>query len=301
MTLKHLPPTFCWTKIGTESGEELPTVVLRKEWERRLGGGRFLWGINQPLGSSAQVAAHRTGSLLALFSPVASRVRPGERKRADALLWNAWIDASGQVRPLPPHTFIASRARLPSGRRREQHYALVCASSTALTVGTQLRVFPEHLRSVSTGKPLGVAQGAAVVDCVGRAKEQTGRSYPLALSVELEAPYFVRLAQPCVLKARDLADVNNATRAGDFDRFVELVARLRGRSPTDTVRGVTRDLFDVAPIETAAAYVAPAHVARLRQRPAAEHPRELTGDLFDLGPAEAAAFGGVAQPRIGRA
>jgi hypothetical protein len=148
-----------------------------------------------------------------LFSPVASRVRPGERKRADALLWNAWIDASGQVRPLPPHTFIASRATLPSGRRREQHYALVCASSTALTVGTQLRVFPEHLRSVSTGKPLGVAQGAAVVDCVGRAKEQTGRSYPLALSVELEAPYFVRLAQPCVLKARDLADVNNATRA----------------------------------------------------------------------------------------
>ncbi|POM17439.1 hypothetical protein CSX04_05737 [Burkholderia cepacia] len=106
MTLKHLPPTFCWTKIGTESGEELPTVVLRKEWERRLGGGRFLWGINQPLGNSAQIAAHRTGSLLALFSPVASRPRAGERK--DALLWNAWIDASGQVRPLPPHTFIAS-------------------------------------------------------------------------------------------------------------------------------------------------------------------------------------------------
>ncbi|MCA3859854.1 MAG: hypothetical protein IOB81_14590, partial [Burkholderia sp.] len=159
MTLKHLPPTFCWTKIGTESGEELPTVVLRKEWERRLGGGRFLWGINQPLGSSAQVAAHRTGSLLALFSPVASRPRAGERK--DALLWNAWVDASGQVRPLPPHTFIASRSTLPSGRRREQHYALVCASSTALTVGTQLRVYPDQLRSVSTGQPLGAAQGAA--------------------------------------------------------------------------------------------------------------------------------------------
>ncbi|VWC63818.1 hypothetical protein BLA18112_01412 [Burkholderia lata] len=299
MTLKHLPPTFCWTKIGTESGEELPTVVLRKEWERRLGGGRFLWGINQPLGSSAQVAAHRTGSLLALFSPVASRPRAGERK--DMLLWNAWVDSSGQVRPLPPHTFIASRSTLPSGRRREQHYALVCASSTALTVGTQLRVFPDHLRSVSTGKALGAAQGAAVVDCVGRAKEQTGKSYPLALSVELEAPYFVRLAQPCVLKARDLAEVNKATRAGDFDRFVELVARLRGRSPTDDVRGVTRDLFDVPPLETAAAYVAPTHVARLRNRPAAEHPRDLTGDLFDLSPGEAAAFAGLAHPRIGRA
>ncbi|MDR9057054.1 hypothetical protein FEP39_02175 [Burkholderia multivorans] len=299
MTLKHLPPTFCWTKIGTESGDELPTVVLRKEWERRLGGGRFLWGINQPLGSSAQVAAHRTGSLLALFSPVASRSRGGERKREDALLWNAWIDASGQVRQLPPHAFIASRATLPSGRRREQHYALVCMSSTALTVGTQLRVFPEHLRSVSTGKPLGAAQGAAVVDCVGRAKEQTGKSYPLALSVELEAPYFVRLAQPSVLKARDLAEVNKATRAGDFERFVELVARLRGRSSTDAVRGFTRDLFDVPPIETAAAYVAPAHVARLRTRPVADHARGFTGDLFDLSPGEASAFGALAHPRVG--
>ncbi|MDN7969834.1 hypothetical protein QZM91_20005 [Burkholderia multivorans] len=301
MTLKHLPPTFCWTKIGTESGDELPTVVLRKEWERRLGGGRFLWGINQPLGSSAQVAAHRTGSLLALFSPVASRSRSGERKREDALLWNAWIDASGQVRQLPPHAFIASRATLPSGRRREQHYALVCMSSTALTVGTQLRVFPEHLRSVSTGKPLGAAQGAAVVDCVGRAKEQAGKSYPLALSVELEAPYFVRLAQPSVLKARDLAEVNKATRAGDFERFVDLVARLRGRSSTDAVRGFTRDLFDVPPIETAAAYVAPAHVARLRTRPGADHARGFTGDLFDLSPGEASAFGALAHPRVGRA
>ena len=67
------------------------------------------------------------------------------------------------------------------------------------------------------------------------------------------------------------------------------------------MRGVTRDLFDVPPIETAAAYVAPTHAARLRNRPAAEHPRDLTGDLFDLSPGEAAAFAGLALPRIGRA
>ncbi|MGU7779270.1 hypothetical protein [Burkholderia sp. PU8-34] len=303
MTLKHLPRTFCWTKIGTESGEELATVVLRKEWERRLGGGRFLWGINQPLGSSAQVAAHRTGSLLALFSPVAARARMVGR--GNVLLWNAWIDAGGQVRQLPPHTFITSRAKLPSGRPREQHYALVCASSTALTIGTRLRVHPEQLRSVSTGKRLGAAQGAVVVDCADRAgargAEQAGKSYPLALSVELEAPYFVRLAQPSVLKARDLADVNKATRDGDFDRFVELVARLRGRLSTEDVRGFTRDLFDVPPIETAAAYVAPSHATRLRNRPAAEHVRSFTQDLFDLSPGEPETFGGVTHPHVGRA
>ncbi len=301
MTLKHLPRTFCWTKIGSESGEELPAVVLRKEWERRLGGGRFLWGINQPLGSSAQIAAHRTGALLALFSPVAARARAPERKREKMLLWNAWVDASGQVRQLPPHTFITSRATLPSGRPRAHHYALVCASSTALTIGTRLRVFPDQLRSVGSGKRLGAAQGAVVVDCAGRALEQSGKSYPLALSVELEAPYFVRLTQPSVLKARDLADVNKATRGGDFDRFVELVTRLRGRSATEDVRGFTRDLFDVPPIETAAAYVAPAHAARLRKRPASEHARGFTQDLFDLSPGEPAAFGGLTHPQVGRA
>ncbi|KVG69660.1 hypothetical protein WL02_13155 [Burkholderia ubonensis] len=301
MTLKHLPRTFCWTKIGAESGEELATVVLRKEWERRLGGGRFLWGINQPLGNSAQVAAHRTGSLLALFSPVAARTRAAERGRGNVLLWNAWVDAGGQVRQLPPHTFITSRAKLPSGRPREHHYALVCASSTALTIGTRLRVYPDQLRNVSTGRALGAAQGAVVVDAVGRPAEQGGKSYPLALSVELEAPYFVRLTQPSVLKARDLAAVNKATRDGDFDRFVELVTRLRGRSSTEDVRGFTRDLFDVPLIETASAYVAPAHATRLRSRPAAEDARGFTRDLFDLSPGEAAPFGGLTHPRVGRA
>ena len=259
MTLKHLPPTFCWTKTSTESGEEIPTIVLQKEWERRLGGGRFLWGVGQSLGNSALVAAHRTGSLLALFSPAASKTWPSARKREDVLLWNAWVDNSGQVRQLPPHAFIVSRAALPSGRRREQHYALVCSSPTELSMGTRLHVYPDHLRSVSTGKPLGAAQGTAVVDCIARAGEQSGKRYPVALAVELEAPYFVRLTQPVVLKARDFAEVNKATCDGDFGAFIELVGRLRARPPQERMRGFTRDLFDMPPVEAMAAFVGAAH------------------------------------------
>lgn len=254
MTLKHLPPTFCWTKTGTESSEELPSIVLQKEWERRLGGGRFLWGVGQSLGNSAQIAAHRTGSLLALFSPASSKPRQGGRKREDMLLWNAWIDSTGQVRQLPPHAFIVSRTVLPSGRRREQHYALVCSSPTELSMGTRLHIYPEHLRSVSTGKVLGPAQGTAVVDCISRAGELSGKRYPVALAVELEAPYFVRLTQPVVLKVRDFAQVNKATRDGDFAAFIELVGRLRTRPPQERMRGVTRDLFDMPPVEAMAAF-----------------------------------------------
>jgi len=254
MTLKHLPPTFCWIKTGTESSEELPTIALQKEWERRLGGGRFLWGVGQPLGNSAQVAAHRTGSLLALFSPASSKPRPGGRRREDMVLWNAWIDSAGQVRQLPPHAFIVSRSVLPSGRKREQHYALVCSSPTELSMGTRLHIYPEHLRSVSTGKPLGAAQATAVVDCIARAGELNGKRYPVALAVELEAPYLVRLTQPCVLKARDYAEVNRATRDGDFAAFIELVTRLRTRPTQERARGFTRDLFEMPPVEAMAAF-----------------------------------------------
>ncbi len=278
MTLKHLPPTFCWTRIGAEFGEDLSTTVLRKEWERRLGGGRFLWGIGQSLGSSVQVAAHRAGSLVALFTPVVSRapvVNPGRM-----LLWNAWVDAGGQVRQLPLYSFITSRATLPSGRRREQHYALVCASAAPLGVGTRLRVTPENLRSAVTGKPLGAAQSAVVVDCVARTAEPGARSYPVALSVELDAPYTVRLAEPSVIKARDLARVNKAARDGDFETYVELVGRLRGRSAEAQSRGFTRDLFDLPAVEPAAVYTD--FVKRLRARPPAEHARGITRDLFEL-------------------
>ncbi|MDE1182209.1 hypothetical protein [Paraburkholderia sp.] len=260
MTLKHLPPTFCWTRTGSESGEDLPTVVLQKEWERRLGGGRFLWGINQSLGSSAHIAAHRTGSLLALFSPMSGKPRPVERMREDVLLWNAWVDSSGQVRQLPPHAFIVSRATLPSGRRRERHYALVCSSPTDLSIGSRLRIYPEHLRSVSTGKPLGPVQGTVVVDCTARAGELSGKSYPMAVSVELEAPYFVRLAQPSLLKARDFAEINKASRDGDFEGFIDLVRRSRNRPSAERMRGFTRDLFDMlAPSEPMVAFGTVSH------------------------------------------
>lgn len=254
MALKHLPPTFCWSRIGAEAGADLPTLVLRKEWERRLGGGRFLWGIGQSLGSSAQVAALRTGSLLALFSAAASRPRGEGGKRApkpDALVWNAWVDASGQVRQLPQHVFVTSSVTLPSGAPREHHYALVCVSPTELSVGSALRLHPERLRSVSTGKAPSPSQGTVVVDCIERVGEAGGKSHPLVFSAELEAPYFVRLTQPTLVAARELASIHEASRMGDFDTYADLTRRLRSRPPVQQGRGYTQDLFDTPPADSA--------------------------------------------------
>ncbi len=309
MALNHLPPTFCWSRIGSETGEDLPTIVLRKEWERRLGGGRFLWGINQPLGNSAQVAALRTGSLLALFSAAASRPRMTELRREGALVWNAWVDASGQVRPLPPHVFVTSRLRFPSGKPRDHHYALVCASPTELTLGSSLRVQPERLRSVSTGKAPSPSQGTVVVDRAERsgakAANNTGagdgkaaKTYAVAFGVELEAPYFVRLAQPTRVKARDMAALHDAARNADFDAWVELTRRLRS-APAQPARGVTSDLFDLgakareAGALREAEFTLGAETSRCRMEAAQPNPRGVTRelfarDLFDLLPADCA-------------
>jgi hypothetical protein len=83
MSLAPLPPTFCWTKMGAESGEELTAIVTRKEWERQLGEGTFLWGIGQSLGSVAEKTAGELRRLPAIFSPMPSRpkaidVTPGD-------------------------------------------------------------------------------------------------------------------------------------------------------------------------------------------------------------------------------
>lgn len=282
MALKHLPPTFCWSRSGSETGEDLATLILRKEWERRLGGGRFLWGISQSLGSSAQVAALRTGSLLALFSPAVGRPRAVPRKREDALVWNAWIDAGGQVRQLPAHVFVASRTTWPSGGARDHHYALVCASPTELSVGSSLGVCPERLRSVSTGRAPCASQATVVVDRVERAGElaAAGRHYPVALAVELEAPYFVRLAQPTLVKARDLAAIHDAARNGDFEAYADLTKRMRSQPVVQQARGVTRDLFELPLAEAAIAARHGGARSRTRSVPRAADWTQLTMELF---------------------
>ncbi|BEU25805.1 hypothetical protein [Paraburkholderia caribensis] len=245
MQLKQLPRTFCWAKINMDSGEDLATIVLRKEWERRLGGGRFLWGIGQPPSNRAQIAS-RGGSAIALFSPKSGR-RASGTPRGEMLLWNSWIDASGQMRPLPAHTLITSSARLPSGKRREHYYALVCSEPAELRVGYRFGISQEGLRHAGSGRKLGAATATAVVEHRPSADDPSGKRYPLAFAAALEAPFCVKLAQPRRLKGREFAQVMAASREGDFDAYVKLVRQLRDKPAIERTQGFTRDLFDAVP------------------------------------------------------
>lgn len=243
MTPKQLPPAFCWTKMGTESGEDLSHIILRKEWERRLGGGRFLWGIGQSLGPNADAAAAGGNPLAAVFSPMPSKPKDIDVAPADVVLWNSWIDTAGQTRPLPRQSFVTSRATLPSGRRKECHYALVCRSSAELGATSTLRVSPLALRNLSTGKALGASQVTAVVAHTPLESAPDAKSYPVSFVVQLEAPFFVRLANPTLLKKRDLDRAAEMVRASDMDAWASLVSSLRSPASADKPRGRTIDMY----------------------------------------------------------
>jgi hypothetical protein len=245
MTLNQLPSVFCWTKMGTESGEDLSSIILRKEWERRLGNGSFLWGIGQSLGANAELAAAEVPALTAVFSPMPSKPKAIDVEPGEVVLWNSWVDGSGQIRPLPLHTFVTSRAFLPSGRRKDSHYALVCTSSTQLAAnGCALTVPSGALRNVSTGKALGASQVTAVVSFSPDQLPVAGKSYPVSFVVQLEAPFFVRLANPVTLNRREIKLASEIARQGEIADWADFVSRLRTAPPAEKERGRTLEMFE---------------------------------------------------------
>lgn len=229
--MKKIPPTFCWTKMGAEAGEELAAIIRRKEWERQLGGGYFFWGIGQSLGENAKAVAPEITSLHVIFSPMPSKPKLIDVAPNDVVIWNAWIDAQGVVRRLPIHCFITSRASLPSGRKKESHYALVCFSDQELNKqSNEIFVFPNYLRNVATNKPLGASQVTAVVRAPNlKDKTSDAKSYSVSFTAELRSPYCVQLAQPLLLGVEELIEIKEITNSGDIGLWNALVKSIRSR------------------------------------------------------------------------
>lgn len=249
--MDKIPSTFCWSKMGAESGEELAAIICRKEWERQLGSGYFFWGVGQSLGNNAQSVASEIESLYAIFSPMLSKARSIDAAPDRVVLWNAWIDSQGIVRQLPMHCFITSRASLPSGKQKKRHYALVCFSEKKLNAqNNDTYVFPKYLRNVRTNKPLGSSQVTAVVRAVDREDENVRKkSYPISFTAELHVPYCIQLAQPILLSTDDLVEMQLITYSGNIELWSSLVKRIRSHQVEEQrqKREVNLVIYDDSP------------------------------------------------------
>src|SRR5207253_510057 len=55
---------FVWSRCGAEAGQELDSLILRKEAERITGQNVFWWGIGNSLGTNVRQAASECGGEL---------------------------------------------------------------------------------------------------------------------------------------------------------------------------------------------------------------------------------------------
>ncbi len=143
----------------------------------------------------------------------------------------AWIDTQGQVRELPVHCFITSRAFLPSNRKKENHYALVCFSDQALNAQcNNTRIFPNQLRNITTKKPLGASQVTAIVNITSHADNVcNAKSYSISFTAELRSPYYIQLAQPVLLEVHEIVEIKAVSKLGNLKLWASLVKHLRSR------------------------------------------------------------------------
>jgi hypothetical protein len=140
--------------MQSEAGQDLAAIVKRKEAERRaLGAGIFWWGIGNSLGSAVLGAARNAGGTLpVLWSVMKSKPKKHDSNPGGIRLWEAYEDASGRICDIPPHVIVTSRAS-----DREHHYALVCRSEAALSLGDYGPFDPASCRTLA-GKTPGASQ-----------------------------------------------------------------------------------------------------------------------------------------------
>lgn len=188
-----LPTHFCWTRYGTEAGEEFAEILDRKERERRANGGVFLWGIGNSVGRSIELLVEKTSCPQVLFSPIKSAPRTCDVRPEEVVTWTSGETMTGGSYVLPKHSVVTSR--VDPGNSRRPRYALVCFSGAPLQLCPEPEVMAfDALHNLNSGRRLGASQVTAIVYRVAR--KHTGRTYPVTLIAALRAPYFIRLKDP---------------------------------------------------------------------------------------------------------
>jgi hypothetical protein len=199
MSKMVLPEYFCWTRFGTEAAQPIEYIFARKEEERVANGGIFLWGVGNAIAPSIKELLRREQRPEILFSPIKSVPRPEDVSPTAIVAWTKGEALDGSAFSLPEHSLVTSR--FDPVAMKTAHYALVCCSSTALTVRDSGETIAfDALRNVLTGRPIGASQVTAVVRCA-EFDSSTGKTYNVSLRAQLVQPYFLRLRVPVELPA----------------------------------------------------------------------------------------------------
>src|SRR5690606_6583993 len=92
-----------------ESGQDIGSIIARKELERRVGGGLFFWGVGNPPSRSVGKLAASGEDIDVVFSLMKSKPQSRDVAPAGVLAWRTYFDIHDVERPLPPHVLVTSR------------------------------------------------------------------------------------------------------------------------------------------------------------------------------------------------
>jgi hypothetical protein len=191
-----LPDAFCWTRVGTEAGQSLESILRRKEAERVANGGVFFWGIGNAIGPSLRELVRYAEQPEVLFTPIKSSPRRRDIEPEQVVVWTKAVGLNCEQFDLPQRALITSR--FSAATRKDSHYALVCFSETPLTspAPCESAFVSGDVENFRTGNPVGASQVTAVVRRRSDAHVSQQRAYRVLLRARLTFPFFLQLSRP---------------------------------------------------------------------------------------------------------
>jgi len=218
----------CWSRMQAESGQSLEEIISRKERERRLNDGVFLWGVGNAPAHVASRLARAHIPVPVIFSIMKSRPKHDDAAPTRIVAWRRYFDAEGIERKLPKHSVVTSRGG-SAARVKRSHYALMCSAEGALKLerGTEYFHTSVYRNVGGTCAPVGSSQVTALLKRVET--DRTGPSdYEINMRAWLTGGYWVRLTDPVWLTDSDRKHLANEIYMDDKD-WAELSADISSR------------------------------------------------------------------------
>lgn len=225
-----VPDIFCWTKMGTEAGQPLETILRRKELERLAGKGTFAWGIGNSLGSSPAFAKQAApgGEVDILFSPMKSAPKAIDVAPTQLVLWLAYHSPDVGLVDLPAHMLITSRGSGASGTEKRSHYALLCERKEEINAEGDLGMIDaKYARNLMSLNPLGASQVTAMVRYEPVDSTHPEKLYPISFRARMHREGFVRLGTPAPLSGALLSAYKALCQASDASDWLAGVVDLK--------------------------------------------------------------------------
>lgn len=220
---------ICWSRMQAEAGQELEAIVARKELERQVNGGVFMWGVGNAPGSEPARLAREGVHVDLILSVMKSKPKQRDQNPGGLLVWTRYIDERGKERELPAGSLVTSRAPEPGARSRG-HYALMAHCEQPLRLGDLGSFNPAAYRNVGgRGAQVGSSQVTALLRLTAPdAVDHAG--YRAAIRATLVGGYWVRLAEPIGVTGSALAELREELGrkgGGSAGEWAEAVGSMR--------------------------------------------------------------------------